>query len=112
MANKIKSSEPTYFNLVLQNCKEISGSIHHNPAFMIRIGQYVAVKIGFEYSEKEKNYVSSMVLVARDSRNNEKEQLLGICQPKGVNFMDEKSYSVKLHYSNDILKAEVAGENG
>ena len=75
MANKIKSSEPTYFNLVLQNCKEISGSIHHNPAFMIRIGQYVAVKIGFEYSEKEKNYVSSMLLVARDSRNNEKEQL-------------------------------------
>ena len=79
---------------------------------MSRIGQYVAVKVGFEYSEKEKNFVSSMLLVARDARMNEKEQLLGVCQPKGVNFMDEKTYSVKVSYSNDILKAEVAGENG
>lgn len=29
-----------------------------------------------------------MLLVARDARNNDKEQLLGICQPKGINFLD------------------------
>ena len=46
-----------------------------------------------------------MLLVARDAKMNEKEKLLGICYPKGINFMDEKSYSVKLHYSNEILKA-------
>lgn len=46
-----------------------------------------------------------MLLVARDVRNNEKEHLLGMCQPKGFNFMDENSYSVKLHYSNDTLRA-------
>ena len=71
MGSKInKSNDPTYLNLILQNCKEISGSIHQNPAYLSRIGQYVAVKVGFEYSEKEKNFVSSMVLVARDARNN------------------------------------------
>lgn len=53
--------------------------------------------------------MSSMLLVARDARNNEKEHLLGICQAKGVNFLDEKSYSVKVHYSNDTLKAEISG---
>ena len=46
-----------------------------------------------------------MMLVARDARNHEKEHLLGICQPKGINFLDEKSYYVKLHYSNDTFKA-------
>lgn len=53
-----------------------------------------------------------MLLVARDVRSNEKEKLLGICNPKGINFLDQKSYSIKLHYSNETLKAEITGNSG
>ena len=41
-----------------------------------------------------------MLLVTRDIRGGEKQKLLADCIPKGINFLDEKSYSVKLHYSN------------
>ncbi len=45
-----RSRDPTYLNIVIQNSNQVAGSIHHNLAYLNRISQYVALKIGFCYS--------------------------------------------------------------
>jgi len=43
-------------SLVIQNSKDISPSAHDNPAGLAAIEEYLAINVGFRYSDKEHNY--------------------------------------------------------
>jgi hypothetical protein len=45
-------------SFVIQNSKDISPSFHENPASLAKINEYIAINIGYRYSEADKNYES------------------------------------------------------
>jgi hypothetical protein len=98
-------------SLVIQNQKDISSAMHENPASLAKINEYVAINVGYRYSQNEKNYESLIYVTYKNEKKYAKE--VEICKliPKKINFMDEGVYFVKVVYHNDQLKIVVSPLN-
>ncbi len=50
-----------------------------------------------------------MILVYKDVRRGDKEQLLGVVTPKGLDFMSGNSWGVRLTYDREVVAVEIMG---
>lgn len=48
-------------------------------------------------------------MVYKDIRRGDKEQLLGVVTPKGLDFIQGNSWTVRLAYDKEIINAEIIG---
>lgn len=52
----VKEQLSSIISLVIQNQQDISSSVQENPSSLSKIGEYIAVNIGYRYSPHERNY--------------------------------------------------------